>query len=98
MYGAGMGQTTILDALRTWLDELADVEDQFLWLRDVTLEERPSSDPPEVLLLGESGDLDADELGKRVASEPTLGGAFDQATFRPANDAGAVGVFAVRPM
>ncbi|MDQ3632691.1 MAG: hypothetical protein M3417_15750 [Actinomycetota bacterium] len=107
-----MDHTAILAAVRTWLDELAEVEDQFAWLRDVTLD-RPSCTPqprrpgeaneqgdapPEILLLGEARGVDAEELGSRVASEPTLGGHFENATFRQMNDAGTVGILVVRPM
>ncbi len=113
MYVASMEPTAILDAIRTWLDELAEVEDQFAWLRGVALEERtgitpqpavpdepqPQGSPPqEILLSGEARGLDAEELGKRVASEPTLGGQFENAEFTPARDAGAVGVLTVRRM
>lgn len=104
-----MEPTAFLDAIRTWLDELAEVEDQFVWLRDVTLQEPDSvtpppgepheqGSPPQVVLLGEARELDAEELGKRIASEPTLGGQFENAEFKPASDAGTVGVLTARPI
>jgi len=105
-----MEPTAIIDAIRTWLDELAEVEDQFAWLREVTLEEgksitAPPGQPPEqgspplqVLLRGEAGGPDSEELGKRIASEPTMGGVFENAEFKPASDAGTVGVLTVQPM
>ena len=108
-----MEGSSTLRALRTWLDELADTEDQFAWIRDTTLEERetlarepvesdgshPRGHPlPDVMLVGDAGETDAEELGTRVESEPSLGGHFDNATFRPVSDAGTIGVFALRPL
>lgn len=103
-----------LGAVRTWLDELADTEEQLAWLRAVTLEEQtasslqrapvdadefPSPAEVEVVLLGEADDVQVEDLAKRVDSEPTLGGAFDSAVLRPApDDAATVGVLALSPL
>lgn len=90
-----MDDSSLLDGLRVWLDELGATEDQLAWVRDARLEERQHA-PPEILLSGQATAAEAEELTNRVDSEPTLGGHVDSARFTPIGEAGTVGVFALR--
>ena len=90
-----MDDSSIVQGLRVWLDELGNTEDQLAWVREAKLKELNSS-PLEVLLLGHATASEAEELSKRVDSEPTLGGRVDNALFTPISDTGTVGSFALR--
>ena len=89
-----MDDSSPLQGLRVWLDELGDTEDQLAWVREARLEERGNA-PQEILLLGHATASEAEELSNRVDSEPTLGGHVDNAVFTPTTDTGTVGVFAL---
>lgn len=90
-----MDDSSIVQGLRVWLDELGDTEDRLAWVRGATLEELDGS-PREVLLLGHATASEAEGLSHRVDSEPTLGGLVDNALFTPLSDTRTVGVFALR--
>ncbi len=90
-----MDDSSIVQGLRVWLDELGNTEDQLAWVREAKLKELDSS-PLEVLLLGHATASEAEELSKRVDSEPTLGGRVDNALFTPISEPGTVGSFALR--
>ncbi len=98
-----MDDSSIVQGLRVWLDELGNTEDQLAWVREAKLKELDSWPPRaswraplEVLLLGHATASEAEELSKRVDSEPTLGGRVDNALFTPISEPGTVGSFALR--
>lgn len=90
-----MNDFSPLQGLRVWLDELGDTEEQLAWVREAKLKEGENA-PLKIFLLGDATASDAEELSNRVDSEPTLGGHVDNATFTPTDEAGTVGVFALR--